>query len=94
VRISDFVLFQKEGSDHYTGYANYFGLERYACIVKKTGGKFVVLVEFEGKWKQIGMFYPQNGKVRGAKDYELVGVIWTPEYTFHVLKDGNRFLGL
>jgi len=94
VRISDFVLFQKDGSDHYTGYANYFNLEKRACIVKKTKAKFVVLVEYEGKWMQIGLFYPQKGRIRGAKNYELVGVIWTPDYTFHILKDGNRFIGI
>jgi hypothetical protein len=94
VRISDFILFQKEGSVHFTGYANYFGLEKRACIVRKTKEKFVVLVEDDDGWKQIGLFYPQKGKIRGSKEYELIGVIWTPEYTFHVIKDGNRFLGL
>ncbi len=93
MRISEFVLFQKEGSNHYTGYANYFGLESRPCIIKKTKSKFVVLVEDDG-WKQIGIFYPQRGKVRGFKEYELIGLIWTPEHTFHVVRDGNRFLGL
>jgi len=94
VRISDFVLFQKEGSEHFTGYANYFGLEKRACIVRKMGEKFVVLVEDKGVWRKVGMFYPCSGKVIGSREYELVGVIWTPEYTFHIIKDGNRFLGL
>ncbi len=93
MKISEFVLFQKEGSDHYTGYANYFRLESRPCIIRKTKNKFVVLVDDNG-WKQIGLFYPQKGKVKGLKEYELVGLIWTPEHTFHVVKDGNKFLGL
>ena len=95
VRISDFVLFKKEGSEHFTGYANYFGLEKHECIIKKTKSKFVVLVECDGKWERIGLFYPQKPvKVRGDKVYDLVGTIWTPEHTFYLLKDENRFLGL
>ncbi len=94
MRISEFVLFQKDGSSHYTGYANYFGLESRQCIIRRVGNKYVVLVENEGRWERIGLFYPRKGKVRGSKVYELVGVIWTPDYTFHVIRDGNRFLGL
>jgi len=95
IRISDFLLFQKEGSDHFTGYANYFGLERRSCIIRKTEKKFVVLVQDEISWVQIGILYPQKPeKVKGAKDYEDVGLIWTPEHTFLLLKDGNRFIGL
>ncbi|GEM_PF-1266627 len=95
IRISDFVLFQKDGSEHYTGYANYFGIERRSCIIRKTGKSFVVLVEDRGRWVQIGLFYPKKSeKVVGAKVYDLVGLIWTPEHTFHLVRDGNRFLGL
>ncbi len=95
LRISDFLLFKKAGSEHYTGYANYFGLERRGCIIRKTESKFVVLVRDGEEWTQIGLFYPQKPvRVRGAKDYDLVGTIWTPEHTYFLLKDGNRFLGL
>ncbi len=95
VRISDFLLFQKDGSEHYTGYANYFGIERHSCIIRKTENKYVVLVQDKNRWIQIGLFYPQKPeKVKGAKDYDLIGLIWTPEHTFFLLKDGNRFLGL
>ncbi len=95
IRISDFVLFKKAGSEHYTGYANYFGIERRSCIIRKTESISVVLVEDCGKWVRVGIFYPKKSeKVVGAREYDLVGLIWTPEYTFHLVRDGNRFLGL
>ncbi len=95
IRISDFVLFKKEGSEHYTGYANYFGLERRGCIIRKTESKYIVLVEGSEGWVQIGIFYPREPEiVKGAKKYKLIGLIWTPEHTYYLLEDGKRFIGL
>ena len=95
MKISDFILFQKEGSQHFTGYANYFNVERWECIIRRVGDKYIVLILMDGKWVQIGLFYPKKPeKVRGAKDYYLVGLIWTPEHTYFLLRDGNRYIGL
>jgi len=95
IRISEFVLFKKEGSDHYTGYANYFGVEKRSCIIKRVNEKYVVLVETSDGWMKIGLFYPKSPEIiRGAKDYRLVGLIWTPDHTYYLLEDGERFIGL
>jgi hypothetical protein len=93
MQITEFVLFKKENSPHLQGYAKYFGLEKRECIVKWTKNNYIVLVKNdEGEFERIGLYYPAKGKIRGAKEYELVGTIWTPDYTYHVVKDGNRFL--
>ena len=96
VEITDFILWQKKNSEHYTGYARYFGPKEYECIIKKTPQSYVVLLKINNKWEVIGKFYPYDKpqKVRGEKEYECIGEIWTPSHTFFLLKNGNRFIGL
>ena len=94
MEISDFLLFKK--NDGFQGYARYFNLKSYECRIKKKGNRYVVLVRDGEKWIRIGFYYPliNSERVRGAKDYELVGMIWTSEHIYHLLKDGNRYIGL
>ena len=92
--ITDFLLWEKE--DGFSGYAKYFGLKEYRCVIKKTGRSYTVLILVDGKWQPIGKYYPYSKpiKIRGNKLYDCVGEIWTPDYTYHLLKDGNRYIGL
>ena len=96
VDVTDFILWKKGDSDHFTGYANFFGLKQYKCIIKKTPRSFIVLLKIDNKWEPVGKFYPYNKpqKVRADKVYECIGEIWMPHHTFHLLKDGNRFIGI
>jgi hypothetical protein len=95
IKITEFILFKKDNSPHWYGKAKYFGVESRDCIIKCMKKKQVVLVKNDnGKFEQVGLFYPEKGTIRGAKEYEVVGRIWTPDYTFHVVKDGDRFLAL
>jgi len=96
VEITDFILWRKKGSQHYTGYARYFGLRKYECIIKKTPQSYVVLLKVNNKWEVVGKFFPYDEPqiVRGDKEYEFVGKIWTPNHTFFLLKNGDRFIGV
>ncbi len=91
MKITEFVLFRKKDSLHFTGYAMYFGLEKRECIIKRMKDKWVVLVREGNDFEQIGLFYPERGKIRGDREYEVIGLIWTPDYTYHVVVDGDRY---
>jgi hypothetical protein len=91
VNITDFVLWKSK--DGFSGYAKYHGLKQYDCIIKND----TVLIKLDdGKWYPFGKYYALKNpaKVRADKDYECIGIIWTPDYTYHVLKDGNRFIAI
>ena len=96
INISEFILWKKDGSDHYTGIAKYFGLKEYKCIIRKIGDSHVVLIEVDGKWKNVGKFYPYRKpkRIRLREEYKCVGEIYALGHIYHLLDLDNRFWGI